>query len=113
MKRQNTSENRAKRHTELKRKSLQKPGVRQILEVYSRWEIAHQAIQAHQDLKNVWYKSVNSNSSDPNPFFKESYKMPSRSEILKKLQKTRVQSFDFVQSQYLHLGYSRKDCPQN
>ncbi len=67
MKKQSTS--RAKRHTELRKKSLEKPGVKEMLKVYNHWQLAHQAVQAHQDLKNVGYKIINSNSSDPKPLF--------------------------------------------
>ena len=73
MKNQNTPQkSRAEKHVELQKKSLEKPGVKEMLEVYNRWQLANQAVQAHQDLKNVGYKIISSNSSDPQSFFQES-----------------------------------------
>ena len=73
MKNQNTSQkSRAERHAELQKQSLEKPGVKEMLEVYNRWQLAHQAVQAHQDIKNAGYKIISSNSSDPKSFFQES-----------------------------------------
>ena len=71
MKKQTTTKSRAERHAELRKKSLEKPGVKEMLDVYSRWQLAHQAVQAHQDIKNAGYK-ISSNSSDPKSFFQES-----------------------------------------
>ena len=65
MKKQCTSKSRVERHTELKKQSLEKPGVKKMLEVYNHWLLAHQAVQAHQDLKSFRYKAVYSNASDP------------------------------------------------
>ena len=54
MKNQNTPQkSRAEKHVELQKKSLEKPGVKEMLEVYNRWQLANQAVQAHQDLKNL------------------------------------------------------------
>ena len=69
MKRQNTSENRAKRHTELKKQIEERhPGIKEVMEVYNQWGEAHKAEQACQAIKNADYKIMYSNSSDPKSF---------------------------------------------
>ncbi len=57
--------NRAKRHAELRKKSLDRPGVKEMMTVYNLWQESHEAEQAHQVINNSAYKVTNSDSSEP------------------------------------------------
>ena len=65
MKKYDAPKNRAKRHAELKKQSLERPGVKEMMIVYNLWQEAHKAEQAHQATKNSSYTVTNSDSSEP------------------------------------------------
>ena len=71
MKKHTVPTSRAKRHAELKKQSLERPGVKELIDVYNHWKKSHKAIQAHQAIKNSGYKVACSDSSDPQSFFQE------------------------------------------
>ena len=60
--------NRAKRHIELKKQSLDRPGVKEMMTVYNLWQESYKAEQAHQVIKNSAYIVTNSDSSEPRFF---------------------------------------------
>ena len=60
--------NRAKRHSELKKQSLERPGVKKIMTVYNLWQESHKAEEAHQAIKDSAYTVTNSDSSEPRFF---------------------------------------------
>ena len=60
--------NRAKRHSELKKQSLERPGVKEMMTVYNLWQEGHKAEQAHQAIKDSAYTVTNSDSSEPRFF---------------------------------------------
>ena len=57
--------NRAKRHTELRKQSLERPGVKEMMTVYNLWQESYKAEQAHQAIKDFAYIATNSDSSEP------------------------------------------------
>ena len=57
--------NRAKRHTELRKQSLDRPGVKEMMIVYNLWQESHKAEQAHQAINDSAYTVTNSDSSEP------------------------------------------------
>ena len=65
MKKYHAPKNRVKRHTELEKQSLERPGVKEMMIVYNLWQEAHKAEQAHQAIKNSSYTVTNSDSSEP------------------------------------------------
>ena len=60
-----TPKNRAKRHAELRKQSLKRPGVKEMMTVYNLWQESYKAEQAHQTIKDSAYTVTNSNSSEP------------------------------------------------
>ena len=60
--------NRAKRHSELKKQSLERPGVKEMMTVYNLWQESHKVEQAHQVIKDSAYTVTNSDSSEPRFF---------------------------------------------
>ncbi len=60
--------NRAKRHAELRKQSLERPGVKEMMTVYNLWKESHKAEQAHQAIKDSAYTVTNSDSSEPRFF---------------------------------------------
>ncbi|MDE0120037.1 MAG: hypothetical protein OXM55_08540 [Bdellovibrionales bacterium] len=60
--------NRAKRHAELRKQSLERPGVKEMMTVYNLWKESHKAEQAHQAIKDSSYTVTNSDSSEPRFF---------------------------------------------
>ncbi len=68
MKKYPALKNRAKRHSELKKHSLERPGVKEMITVYNLWQESHKAEQAHQAIKDSAYIVTNSDSSEPRFF---------------------------------------------
>ena len=64
MEKHNTLKNRAKRHTELKKQYLERPGIKEMMTVYNLWQESHKAQQAHQSIKNSNYTVTHSDSSE-------------------------------------------------
>lgn len=60
--------NRAKRHAKLRKQSLERPGVKEMMTVYNLWQESHKAEQAHQAIKDSAYTVTNSDSSEPRFF---------------------------------------------
>lgn len=60
--------NRAKRHAELRKQSLERPGVKEMMTVYNLWKESHKAEQARQAIKDSAYTVTNSDSSEPGFF---------------------------------------------
>ena len=65
MKKYDTPKNRAKRYTELRKQSLERPGVKEMMTVYNLWQESYNVEQAHQAIKDSTYTVTNSNSSEP------------------------------------------------
>ena len=61
----NKTTKRSKRHAELKQEYLTQPGIKEILDIYNRWQIADKALQAHRDIQEQNYITINSDNSNP------------------------------------------------
>ncbi len=61
----NKTVKRAKRHAELKSQYLTQPGMKEMLDIYDRWQMIDKALQAHQDIKEQNYIIANSDNSNP------------------------------------------------
>ena len=57
--------NRAKRHDELRKQSLERPGVKEMMTVYNLWQESYKVEQTHQAIKDSAYTVTNSDSSEP------------------------------------------------
>ena len=60
---------RAKKHAELKNQYLAQPGIKEMLDIYNRWQIADKALQVHQDIKEQSYIIANSDNSNSKALF--------------------------------------------
>ena len=65
MEKYDTLKNRAKRHAELKKQSLERPGIREMMAVYNLWQESYRAELAHQTINDSAYTVANSDSSEP------------------------------------------------
>ena len=50
--------NRVKRHSELKKQSLERPGIKEMMTIYNLWQESHKAEQAHQAIKCTSYDLI-------------------------------------------------------
>ena len=65
MKNQKINIKRSHRHTELKKKSLEQPGIKDLMIIYNHWRESYKAEQAHQEIQETSYTTFNSDTSNP------------------------------------------------
>lgn len=64
MKKYSTPKNRAERHKKLKKQSLERPGVKEMMEAYNFWQEGNEAVLAYEATKNS-SRVTYSDSSEP------------------------------------------------